>query len=605
MSRQKKIETLLNIRKQLLPILDIDFVINVDNPESDDWTGKQIARGIKGVSYRKEKEKIAKFARHHGKILKNLKTRVLRAKDEAGSLTKRLEQAYPGQPPKRASVDTGVSSDVLAYNEKARRFNNKLEIYRQLQAEKRKAEENHRDAVHEYKNKTAAFKEELVQKFEKLETALGSDIIICIGNLSRMVDRNIEQRKNLFESFVFIFLAKKLFYSLSEHITTIEKRIMADQILETLDCRLSKLIENHKDEITGSLLYGIDYFYHCSRENEKLLGKIESELRTVQHLVDSAESRKMIELISMPLDVKFEYRDVIDPDQLHSIERAVEKRKNRFQQTVGELKKYSGIMEPYFQKISGVERRCNRYLKKMGENKNCKLDKLFFDIPFISRIFAPEEQDELLWKCKGWLKSVQVEIEKKYNLNLDHFIENAVETGLLYNSTAQLLKENSTIAFLSYKPALQEKRAEAEQKIYQLDKITDDIQTLPQKKADEAGKELSIWLFLSIISFINIGVFFPFTRLIGEFLPVFSRGNASYNLLRKSLITKLQFFLFIHILLMLSSGALVFWAGETLKILFSFMTANYISSSVILGHYLKKITKISIKNTVHQEKKGG
>lgn len=597
MSQQEIIQNLLDIRKQVLSILNLDFIINyneIDDSESG-YLDEEIALGIRGINYKKEKAKIDEFIRRRNEVLDNYKVRVDRAQDKYARTKKRTAETKPGKPPSKLLLIRKDPVAVAKYNEKVEKFNSQLDMYNQLKEEERKTGENYKNMCYEYENQRADFEEKLSLRNETLEKVLADDIIICLDNLYKLANKNIEQRKNFIGGFFFIFLAIKVYDSFSGRVTTVELRVLADQILEKLDYQLDNIIKNHKGEMGKSLLYSIDYFYRCYNENEKLFEAIENELRSIRDIEDIKEQKEIKEFISIPLNVRLEYHHVVDPDELQHIEQAVIRKRNKFQEIVNKIQDCSKKMEPSFEKIAKVKKKCNQYLRKMKENRSCKLDKLFYDIPFILRIFDECEQDEVMENHKEWIKEIQTQIENQYNFNLNNFIANAVDTELLYKRTDEVLNGNDAIRFLSQRNALLEKKDEIIHVLPQLDYILNDIKKLPQRKSAEAGKKISWVLFLSFFPIISIGTISPIFNLIRKFLPALSSNNSFYISLKESLINKFQFFLYTHALLALLFGTLTFFAGNFLRICAFLMTLNHISYSIVLAFQLSKIVKITNK----------
>ena len=296
---------------------------------------------------------------------------------------------------------------------------------------------------------------------------------------------------------------------------------------------------------------------------------------------------KVSTLISLPIDTKFEYQDIIDPDELSKIEQQVQGRKSEFETNIERIEKYSDTVKPTFDKIAQVKSTSDDRLANMVENKNSKLGKLFIDIPFILGTLDEFEQDEHLKKHKKWLKETTREIDKTLGIELSTFIEKVINTNMLIKSTEELLEADEGLNFLLYRDKLEEKKQQLVKAIHELDGHLEGINRLPHEKSEEFKKKMSTWLNISILPLGNLGVLFSIISLIKKFLPALSSSNSSYVSLRETLVKKFQVYMLVHIFLIIGSAVGSLFIELQLKPIFYALASIYAISGFVI--FLKRI----------------
>ncbi len=583
-------KTLLEMRNQVSDVIDLDFVINIGKTDVtlEDW---QIAETIKGANYQKTKKKLNELIERCNQTLNDFENRVQQSKDQYETLLSQAHAQEPGKPPSSTWVNNSDPNSVARYNEKASMYNNQLDLFRRLMDKANRAKERFEDALEKYNEKKADLKEQVNLKSEELEPALEQDIIVFLDNMLDKVNTQMHDQSNVFMSFMFIYITKKVYLSLSDKVTSANGRRATIDAMKKLEEELDRISLNYVEKIKEGLIDAAGYLHTCFKENESIFQNIKNELSTLPYNDCQENEEEILGLTSLPAETKFEYKKIIAPDELAQIEQQVRERKLEFEKNIKHIEKFNENMKSIFDEIAQVKSNCYNNLSQMEKNKNTKLGKLFLDIPFTLNVLEEPEQDEHLKKHKKWLGEIEQEINKKFEVEVYAFKEKVVYTDMLTKSARELLFADKGLNFLSFRDNLAKKRQLFVESIQILEAHMDGINRLPQENSEEVKKKMNSCLNISLLPLGNLGVLFSIKDSIKKFLPALSSSNSCYISLRETLIKKFQIFMFVHLSIIIACGAVSFFFEKQQKLIVYGLALIYGISGLAIFLYMNQLRK--------------
>ena len=573
--------TLSIIRGQITPVADFDFFVNVGSPEFN-YTDEQIAINIKGANYAKTQQRIADFTARCNQTLAGFRERVTQLESELSAAVETARSNTPGSGPSKFFLDKSSADSVASYNDKVARHNDQIDLHRQLVAKAQRVKERLEEATDKYNEKKADLEEQVCQKKEELTPALDQDILTFLDKIQQLAYDDIHNKKQLFEGFMVIFMAKKAYVFLYDRLSSISEKGLASDILKKLEDELSALFSGHETEIRSGLGEVPACLYQCYKDNETIVQSIRNDLKRLPYSVCNENEAKVSSLIDQPVVTAFSYEHIIDPAELAKIEQQVQEAKSLFQQLDKVITEFSESMSPTFELIEQIKSLGSENVAKMEANKTSRMGEPNSDLYFLLSIFNDEQQEQYLKKHKTWIKELKSEIEAKYNFDLDEFIAKTLATDLLVRPATDLLKDDKALGFLLNRHKLKSKREVCIQAVATLDNTLDKIGRLPKEKSEAFRAKVMKCLVISLIPAGNIVALFQIHSMVKEFLPALASKNSSYAGLKQTLIGKFRTFSIIHFVAMLLSGGLSFAVDAALRPVFYACSASFLISALSL-----------------------
>lgn len=584
-------ESMKVVRGQVSSIVDIDFFLNeadLDAKYEDD----RVAQIIKGSVYARTKQRINDFIARCDQTLSGLQDRVNQAESEYSSLVAKARSEQPGSGPSRIWVNEKDPNSVAKYNEKVNRHNAQVDLHRRIVDQANRAKERYEDAVGRFNEKKADLEEQIREKLEELKPALDQDILTLLGKMQQLTYDNIRNKNKLFEGFLLSYLAKKAYIFLYDRIENTTEQRAATDIFKKLDDEVDIIMSSNDAAVREGLHQAAQFLCNCHQTNAALQKSIRDNLQHLPYQLCKDTEGEIRRLLTLPVDTSFEYQHLIDPAELASVEERVRARRGEFEQNVRMIDDFAARFDPTFVTIAAIRDFADGEFAKMKQTKVGVLDPVGKDIFFAFGIFDDEDQEQYMKKHKLWLQTVQQGIEKSLSVNLGNLVRTIRETELLTKTTKEMLDADQALLFFSNKQKLAQKKQKFLDGIKELDSILHKIDELPREKSEKFTKKMALWLNLSLLPLVNLGVLFPITAMLKEYLPALTSSNASYVALKQAHIKKFQTYFYVHVALALASGIGAFFVEPPIQIALLVAAFTYIVSAATLylkGSQLKKI----------------
>lgn len=584
------------VRDLVSPIADINFLISIGSSESD-YSDSQIAKIINGINFDKAETKFYQFREKCNRKLLELESRVSAKKEELKSAEYNVSFNQPGYPPSKPLFGNDNPDKIARYNAEVRAYNNKVQAHEKAIDKKDRAHELYEDTLEKYQDKKTEYDQQIEEKEEGLKPALELDIIAFLNKLQQLVYDSIHNKEYFIEALILIFMAKKAYIFLFDRLENPANMKAASEIFKQLETELEQMIEAHKTKVQKGLIDIVSYLHDGFKMNESILLDINGERKRLPYTECEENESEAKRLVSVAVNSSFNYQDIIDPIELAKIELQVHEEKTDFERYIETISNFTDSINEHFIVIDDVKTYCSNNLNKMFENKQHRMGEAFFDALFTLRVFDENEQDEFLKKQKQWLIETQQEIEKLLKIDLLELVDTIVDTELLTKSTAEILKQDTGLNFLSYQEKLALKRQELIAGVSTLNSTLNAINRLPEEKSQLFNKEINKNLGLSLFPIANLAMLVPIHKQITTFLPAFKSKNTIYINLRKASIKKLQTFFYVHIVLIVLSGALsIPVKNKDTKPLFYILASSYSISSFVIflkNRQIKNIEKVN------------
>lgn len=551
-------QLLYAVRDLIAPIASINFFIKLGD-SGVNYSDEELAGIIKADNYAKTKKKVAEFAARKKEGLESFRQQNVLAKQaELEAAQRQADANRPGSGPSDLFLDQSNHNAVNRYNEKVQDHNNQVELHRRLIDKRDQAKERYEDAVARFKDKQDEVEEQIREKEEELKPAIDRDMTAFLSKLQQLVYDCFHNKALIFESFVLLFMAKKAYMFLYDRIENTSDRNTASNTFHQLNGELETLVEKHSDDLKQGFTEIVTYVYDCFRENEVIFASMQEQLEKLPYDVCSAHDDSAHSLVSLVVDTNFQYKDIIDPNELARVEARIQERRKQFETNIAEIDSFTNQITDTFDGISEVLADSKAKLTLIRQNKETRLGEAFDYSRFVLGVFDEEVQDEYIKQQKALLEAMQLEIETSLGVNLTKLLKTILETELLSLSAAQAIDTNTSFAFLEYRQKFQKKLKEYTGSIDTLDRQLKDISRQPKEKAEEFTQQIQKLLGISVLPVGNLGALFPLHQAITKFSPALGSGHPVYAETRETTKGKLQGFLIAHavIAVLIGCGAL-------------------------------------------------
>lgn len=586
------IQSLYTIRDLISPVANITFFIDI-NTVSIDYKDDELATIIKADNYAKTKQRVAEFVARKEASLEDFEQQtVLARQSELEEAQRQADRNRPGSGPSGLFLDKTDQNAVNRHNEKVREYNNQLELHRRLTDQRDRAKERYEDAIARFKEKEDEAEEQIREKKEELKPALDRDMAAFLGKLQQLVYDCFHNKALIFESFILLFMAKKAYVFLYDRIESNSDRNTASNTFRQLNGELEALIENHTDDLKYGFVEIVTYIYESFKENEIIFDALQEQLRELPYDICSANDDSAHSLTSLLVDTNFQYKDIIDPNELSRMEGQIRDRHEKFNNNISEIDTFSNNITITLDNIAEVLANSKAKHQQMRQNKETKLGEAFDYSRFVLGVFNEEVQDEYLKQQKVLLEAMQLEIETSLGTNLPKLLKTILETELLSISAIQAINDNPAFAFLEYRQKLQQKRQELKGGIGKLDQQLQEIARQPNEKAEEFTKKIQILLGVSLVPIGNLVTSFLLHQRITEYLPALSSSHPVYAGLRKKTISRFQVFAIAHALITILIGGGTLAVKDEQKPFVIGGAASYAVSAGVLFLKKKQLTNL-------------
>lgn len=570
------------VRDLVSPIADINFLISIGSSESD-YSDSQIAKIINGTKFEKAETKFYQFKEKCERKLSELELKVCAKEKALNEAESQVRFYHPGYEPSEPIFGRDDPDKMARYRAECRAYESKRQAHERAIDKKDRAQELYNDAFEQYEDRKAEYEQQIEEKAEELKPALELDIITFLSKLQQLVYDSIHNKEYFVEALILIFMAKKAYIFLFDRLENPANMKAASETFKQLETELEQMIEAHKNQVQQGLINIVSYLHDGFKINESILLDIDGKRKRLPYAQCVENEPEANRLVSVAVNSSFNYQDIIDPIELAKVELQVHERKSDFEKYIETISNFTDSINDHFVVINDVKTYCNDNLNKMVENKQQRMGEAFFDALFTLRVFDENEQDEFLKKQKQWLIETQKEIEELLKIDLLKMVNTIVSTELLTKSTAEILEQDAGLNFLNYQNELDSKKQELIQGVSTLDSTLEAINRLPEEKAQLFKKEINKNLGLSVLPIANLAMLVPLHKQITTFLPAFKSRNTVYMNLRNNSIKKLQTFLYLHIVLIVLSGALsIPVKNKDAKPIFYILASSYGISSLII-----------------------
>jgi len=556
--------SLYAVRDLITPIANINFFIKLGD-SGVNYSDEELAGIIKADNYAKTKQKIKEFAVRCEERLESFKQRVIETEAEFEEAQHRADVKRPGSAPSELFLDRTDHNAVARHNEKVSEYNNQVDLHRRLVDQTLRSKERYEDALERFKEKKAEVEEQVREKMEELKPALDRDMAAFLGKLQQLVFDCFHNKALIFESFVLLFMAKKAYVFLYDRIESNSDRNTASNTFRQLNGELETLVEKYSDELKQGFTEIVKYLYECFCENEAIFAAMQKQIEQLPYDICNSNDDSAHSLASLVVDTNFQYKDIIDPNDLARVEARIRERQEQFKNNITQSDTFTHQMAEAFDSIAEVLADSKTKLQLIRQNKETRMGEAFDYSRFALGVFYEEVQDEYLKQQKTLLEAMQLEIETSLGINLTMLIKTILETELLSISAAQVIDTNVGFAFLEYRQKLQKKRQEFTGGISTLDNQLQEISRLPQEKSEEFTKQMLTLLGISILPLGNLGALFPVHQAITKFAPALGSGHPVYAELREKTKSKLQGFTIAHALIAIIIGSSTFAVNDDQK----------------------------------------
>jgi hypothetical protein len=579
------LKSLYSVRDLINPLAKINFFIELGESATN-YSDEQLASIIKADNYEKTTRRIAEFAQRQEERVERFLQDALAREAEYEEATRTASSKKPGSEPSDTWLNRQDPEAVSRYNREVGEYNSRLDLHRRLLDQAMRAQERYQDARQKYTENKADAEEKILEKKEELKPALDRDMVAFLGKLQQLVYDCFHNKGLFFETFALIFMAKKAYVFLYDRIGNNSDRTNANNTFRQLNGELEVLVKNNIDEIKQGFNDIVMYIYDCYCDNEEIFSVMQERLEQLPYAVCSNNEDTASFLASLAVDPNFQYKDVIDPNELSHLASRVQERCEQFNNSIAEIDSFIQRFAETFDEIAEVLADSRTKHQLMCQNKESRLGEAFAHSRFILGVFDEDIQNEYLKQQQDLLEAVQLEIETSIGMNLPKLVKTILETELLSNSAEQVINTNSAFAFLEYQLQLQNKKRELVSGVEKIDRQLAEIARQPQEKADEFKKKMQMLLGISILPMGNLGALFPIHQQISKFSPALGSRNPIYTELRNSTKGKLQNFFIAHAVLAALIGGGSFAVGNDQKpILLGAAGAYGVSAGVL---FLKK-----------------
>lgn len=558
-------QALYAVRDLIAPIADISFFIKLGD-SGINYSDDELANIIKAENYAKTKKKVEEFAARKRESLESFRQQNVLAKEaELEAAQSQADANRPGSGPSELFLDKTDINAVNRHNQRVEEHNHQVDLYRRLIDKRDQAKERYEDALDRYKDKQDEVEEQIREKKEELKPAIDRDMVSFLGKLQQLVYDCFRNKALIFESFVLLFMAKKAYIFLYDRIGDADGRITASNIFRQLSNELETLVEKHSDDLKQGFTEIIAYVYDCFQENEAIFNALQEQLEHLPYDTCDVNGDSARSLVSLLIDTNFQYKDIIDPNELARMEARVQERRDQFEDRISEIDEFANQMLETFDSLDEVLADSQTKLQLIHQNRDTCLGETFDFSRFVLGVFNEEVQDEYLKQEKSLLEAMQLDIETSLNVNLTKLIKTILETELFVLSAAQVINTNSGFAFLEYRRKLQQKRQELKDGISTLDLHLQDISRQPKEQAEEFAAQIQKLLGLSILPLGNLGVLIPMHQSIQKFSPALGSGHPVYAEVCEKTKSKLQSFFVAHAVIAVLIGGGSFATGDNQK----------------------------------------
>jgi hypothetical protein len=584
-------ESLYVVRDLIAPIANINFFIKLGD-SGVNYSDEELAGIIKADNYAKTKQKIQEFAVRCEERLESFKQRLRETEAELEAAQHRADANRPGSPPGELFLDHTDHNAVARHNGKVNEYNNKVDLHRRLVDQMMRSKERYEDALERFKEKKAEVEEQVREKTEELKPALDSDMAAFLGKLQQLVFDCFHNKALIFEPFVLLLMAKKAYVFLYDRIENNSDRNTASNTFRQLNGELETLVEKYSEELKQAFTEIVKYLYECFCENEAIFAAMQKQIEQLPYDICNSNDDSAHSLASLVVDTNFQYKDIIDPNELARVEARIRDRQQQFKNNITEIDTFTNQITETFDTIAEVLADSKTKLQLIRQNKETRMGEAFDYSRFVLGVFYEEVQDEYLKQQKTLLEAMQLEIETALGINLTKLIKTILETELLSVSAAQAIDSNTGFAFLEYRQKLQKKRQEFTGGIRTLDDQLQEISKLPQEKSEEFTKQMSNFLVISVFPLANLGTLFPVYQALTKFTPALGSGHPVYEELREKTKSKLQGFAIAHALIAILIGSAAFAVKNDQKPFILGGAAVYTVSGGVLFLQKKQLTKL-------------
>lgn len=584
-------QSLYAVRDLITPIANINFFIKLGDSGAN-YSDEELAGIIKADNYGKTKQKIKEFAARCEERLESFRQRVIETEAEFEEAQGRANANRPGSAPGTLFLDRTDHNAVARHNERVNEYNNQVDLHRRLVDQALRSKERYEDALERFKEKKAEVEEQVREKMEELKPALDLDMAAFLGKLQQLVYDCFHNKALIFESFILLFMAKKAYVFLYDRIESNSERNTASNTFRQLNGELETLVENHSDDLKRGFTEIVTYLYECFCENEAIFDTMQKLLEQLPYDICNSNDDSAHSLTSLVIDTNFQYKEIIDPNELARVATRIQERRGQFENKIVEIDTFTNQMSETFDGIAEVLADSKTKLQLIRQNKETRMGEAFDYSRFTLGVFDEEIQDEYLKQQKALLEAMQLEIETSLGINLIDLIETILETELLCVSAVQAIDTNAAFGFLKYRQKLQKKRQEFTTGINTLDRQLEEISRLPEEKSQEFTKQMLTLLGISILPLGNLGALFPVHQAITKFVPALGSTHPVYLELREKTKGKLQGFAIAHALIAVLIGASTFAVKDDQKPFAIGGAAAYGVSAGVLFMKKKQLTNL-------------
>jgi hypothetical protein len=583
-SQSTSLKSLYAVRDLIAPLANINFFMEL-GASAINYNDAQLANIIKADNYNKTSQKISDFATRQEEKVERFRQDALEKQAEFEEAQRVANSNKPGSRP-GSYVNREDHNAVARHNEEVNKYNNRIDLHRRLVDQAMKAQERAQDAAQKYTENKAEAEDKIAEKMEDLKPALDKDMVAFLGKLQQLVYDCFHNKGLIFESFALIFMAKKAYVFLYDRIENNSDRTSANTTFRQLNSELAVLTKDHIDAVKQGFNDIVMYVYDCFCENEEIFAAIQERLEQLPYGVCSSNDDNGHTLASLPVEPNFQYKDVIDPNELSRLAARIQDRREQFATSITEIASFTNRFSETFDTIAEVLADSKAKHQLMCQNKESRLGEAFDYSRFILGVFDQDIQDEYLKQQQDLLEAIQLEIETSIGINLPKLIKTILETDLLSISAEQAISTNAGFAFLEYRLKLQNKQRELASGIKTIDCQLEEIARQPQEKADEFNKKMQMLLGISILPIGNLGTLFPIHQMISKFSPALGSGHPIYTELRDNTKGKLKNFFIAHAVIAALIGGGSFAVGNDQKPILLGAAGAYGMSAGLL--FLKK-----------------
>jgi hypothetical protein len=593
MLKQKTTEKpLYKVRDLIAPVADINFFIEL-NDSGVNYDNDELASIIKANAYEGAKARLAEFSARKKDALNQFKSQNLDIREsELNQTEEDVRRSAPGKPPSSFWVDKDDQDAINRHNKQIDEFNNKLDLNRRCVDKRDKAKERYEDALVKYQEKRDEAEEQIREKAEELDPAMDQDIVAFLGKLQQLVYDCFHNKALLFEAFILLFMAKKAYVFLYDRIGNAKDRNSASAVFRQLNDELDNLIVNYSAQVRSGFSDIVMYVYDCFCENKAVFDSMQENLRGLPYDICDANTSTGYSLVSLAIDTSFQYKDIIDPNELARMEGCIRERHASFQQGTASINGFLANYNNTFDSIAEVLADSRAKSAVIHQNKQDWLGDSFDYSRFALGVFDENIQDAYLKQQRSLLEAMQLEIESAIGMNLTELVRTILETELLTLSAKQAIETNACFEFLEYRQKLQNKLRELAQSVTTIDAQLADIARQPEEKSAEFSKKTKLFLGLSIFPLGNLATMFPLHQTIEKFLPALASNNSTYVQTRHETKSKLQGFLIAHAVIAVLIGGATLAVKEDQKPITLGAAGSYGLSASLLFLKSKKLNDL-------------